>query len=75
MHRSLLEKAKPELKKAIAVYKVEYPSSGELVEKALEQAIGISFLQFGIVINLRSILRYSNLSFDLNNPWEWFEDK
>jgi hypothetical protein len=75
MYRTLLEKAKPELKKAIAVYKVDYPSSGGLVEKALEQAIGISFLEFGIVINLGSILRYSGLSLDLNNPWEWFEDK
>ena len=70
-YRNLLERAKPEFKKAIAVFKVDFPNSGEYVEKHLRETIGVSFLPYGVVIDLEGIARKAGLEF--SNPWDLFE--
>ena len=72
-YRNLLERAKPELKKAIATFKVDYPNSAEYVEKHLSETIGVSFLPYGIVIDLEGIARKAGLK--ISTPWELFEEK
>ena len=71
-YRTLLERAKPELKKAIATYKVDFPNSGEYVEKYLSETIGVSFLPYGVVIDLEGIALKAKLEF--RNPWDLFEE-
>lgn len=70
-YRNLLERAKPELKKAIAVHKVDYPSTGEYVERHLSETIGVSFLPYGIVVDIEGIARRAGLKF--SSPWDLFE--
>ena len=71
MYRTLLERAKPELKKAIATYKVDFPNSGEHLERHLSETSGVSFLPYGIVIDLEGVARKAKLKF--TNPWDLFE--
>lgn len=73
--RNLLERAKPELLKAIAQYKVDYPNTAERVETALKESVGVTFLEYGTVVELGSIVFAAKQSFNFNNPWEWFSDK
>ena len=73
--KNLLERAKPELLKAIAQYKVDYPNTAIVVENALKESSGVSFLPYGIVCDLRSIVWAAKGKFDINNPWALFEDK
>jgi hypothetical protein len=74
-HRNLFEKAKPELLKALAQNKVDYPNTGAYIENALKENHGVSFLPYGVVVDLRGIASQAKLKFDINNPWAWFEDK
>lgn len=71
-YRNLLERAKPELKKAIATYKVDYPHQGEWMEKHLSETIGVSFLPYGIVLDLESIARKAKIEYRL--VWDLFEE-
>lgn len=73
--RNLLDRAKPELKKAIATFRVDFPNTAEYVEKHLSETIGVSFLPYGVVIDIQGIARKAKLEFDFNNPWALFEDK
>ena len=70
-YRNLLERAKPELKKAIAAFSVEHPNSVAHLESHLKERIGVSFLPYGIVLDLESIARGAKLEF--GNPWDLFE--
>lgn len=72
--KTLLERAKPELKKAIATFKVDYPNTAERVEQVLSENYGLSFIPFGIVVDISSICRAANVEFDMNFPWAHFED-
>lgn len=72
--KTLLERAKPELKKAIAVFKVDYPNTAERVEQVLSENYGLSFIPFGVVVDLGSICRAAKIDFDINFPWTHFED-
>jgi hypothetical protein len=72
MYRTLLERAKPELKKAIAVNKVDYPATGEYLERHLSETIGVSFLPYGVVIDLENVARKAKLEF--RTPWDLFEE-
>jgi hypothetical protein len=71
---SLLSRAKPQLKEAIAAFSIKYPNSAEHVRRSLSKAVGVSFLTYGVIMELRTILRSADLVFDINDPWEWFED-
>ena len=70
---SLLERAKPELLKAIAQYKVDYPSSIERIEKQLDKTFWVIDLPYGTVVELRSICSSVKLDFNINDPWAMFE--
>jgi hypothetical protein len=72
MYKTLLERAKPELKKAIAVNKVDYPATGEYLERHLSETVGVSFLPYGVVIDLEGIARKAKLEF--RTPWDLFEE-
>jgi len=69
---SLLERAKPELLKAIAQYKVDYPATAEAVERTLTQNSFVTDIPFGTLNNLDNICRTANLKFNFHNPYEWF---
>ena len=71
---SLLNRAKPQLKEAIAAFSIKYPNSAQNVEKKLSEAFGVYYLSYGIMMELRTIVRSADLVFDINDPWEWFED-
>ena len=75
LKKNLLERAKPELLKAIAQYKVDYPNTAGKVEDALKEVNGVIFLKYGIVVELSTIAHSVKLPFELSNPWEWFADK
>lgn len=72
--KTLLDRAKPELKKAIAVFKVDYPNSANHIEKSLSENYTISDLPYGTVNDLGAILRRYGIKFDVSFPWEHFED-
>jgi hypothetical protein len=72
--RSLLNRAKPQLTEAIAAFSIKYPNSAKHVERSLSETFGIYYLTYGIVMELRTIVRSADLVFDINDPWEWFED-
>lgn len=74
-HRNLLERAKPELLKAIAQFKAKYPGTAEAVERELEETTGVSFLPYGIICDIRSMVWDAKGEFNINNPWALFEDK
>ena len=71
--KNLLERAKPELKKAIAEYGISFPNLSECVENSLKDNYLISHVSYGVVFELRSIVLRHKLEFDMNNPWEWFD--
>lgn len=72
--KTLLERAKPELKKAIAEFGVDYPNSAEHLEMQLSNNYHVSYLIYGTVLDLRSVVNRAKLEFDINHPWDWFED-
>lgn len=71
-YRNLLERAKPEFRKAIAVFKVEYPHQGEWIEKHLSEVNGVTFLPYGIVLDLETIARRAKIEYRL--VWDLFEE-
>jgi len=72
--KTLLERAKPELKKAIASFKVDYPNTATRLEETLRDNCILSEIPYGVVIDLGSICRSANIKFDINFPWAQFED-
>jgi len=72
--KTLLERAKPELKKAIACYKVDYPNTANRVEETLSTNIILSEISYAVIIDIGAICRASNLKFDIAYPWGQFED-
>lgn len=72
--KTLLERAKPELKKAIATFKVDYPNTADRVEQTLRENYGLSFVPYGIIVDISGICRAAKLDFDINFPWAHFED-
>ena len=73
--KTLLERAKPELKKAIAMFKVDYPNTADHVESLLRENYIVSDLPYGTIIDMGAIIKSSKLKFDLNFPWEYFEEQ
>ena len=73
-HKNLLERAKPELLSAIAQYKVTYPNTADAMESMLSESYGVSFLTYGAVLQLRTIMLTAKEKFNMNDPWEWFQD-
>lgn len=72
--QNLLERAKPELLKAIAQYKVDYPATAGHVEEVLTCSTFVSEIPFGTLNTLDSICRSVNLDFKFNNPYPLFKD-
>jgi hypothetical protein len=72
--KTLLERAKPELKKAIASFKVDYPNTATRLEETLKQNCILSEIPYGVIIDLGSVCRSANIKFDMNFPWGQFED-
>lgn len=72
--KTLLERAKPELKKAIACYKVDYPNTANRVEETLSTNIILSEISYAVITDIGSICRASNIKFDLAYPWAQFEE-
>lgn len=70
--RNLLERATPELKKAIAVYGVDYPNTAQSVQKELESYTTVSCLSYMTVSRLADIARQAGVEFRLENPWAHF---
>jgi len=70
--QNLLERAKPELLKAIAQYKVDYPAIGEAVEKVLTENNFVTDIPWGTLNNIDNICRTVGLSFKFDNPYEMF---
>jgi hypothetical protein len=73
--RNLLERAKPELLKAIAQHKVDYPYYTDRVENALTRNNWVADLPYGTMVEIRSICFAANLKFDINDPWALFNEK
>ena len=71
--KTLLERAKPELKKAIASFKVDYPNTAIRLEETLQENTILSNIPYGVV-DLGSVCRSANIKFDMNFPWGQFED-
>ena len=69
---SLLERATPELKKAIAVYGVDFPYTAKLVQEDLEANEWVAFLRYSTVVNLGGMARAAGWEFDLSDPWKYF---
>lgn len=72
--KTLMERAKPELLKAIAQYKVDYPYSALMVEEELKKKCGVSHLPYGVVLEIGRIARSANMEFDLDSPWSLFRN-
>jgi hypothetical protein len=72
--QNLLERAKPELLKAIAQYKVDYPATAEHVERTLMQNCFVTDIPFGTMNNLDNICRSANVKFKFDNPYILFND-
>ena len=72
--KTLLERAKPELKKAIATFKVDYPKTAERVEETLRTNVILSEVSYAVISDIGSICRASNIKFDIGFPWAQFED-
>lgn len=70
--KTLLERAKPELLKAIAQYGVDYPITASVVKKELETNHAMHYLSYGTVLEIGRIARAAKLEFDLNFPWSLF---
>lgn len=73
--RNLLERAKPELLKAIAQHRVDYPYWTNRVEGVLTGHKWINDLPYGTMVEIRSICFAANLKFDINDPWALFNEK
>ena len=72
--KTLLERAKPELLKAMAQYSVDFPMSADLVKKELETNHFISYVPWGMVFELGKIARAAELEFDISFPWSLFRE-
>lgn len=72
--QNLLERAKPELLKAIAVYGVEYPNTIESVKRVLSNSTFVSEIPFGTLNALENICRGYGIEFKFDNPYILFED-
>ena len=72
--KTLLERAKPELKKAIASFKVDYPNTATRLEEILQKNSILSDIPYGVIIDLGSVCKSANIKFDINFPWGQFED-
>lgn len=71
--KNLLERATPELKKAIAVYTVDYPHSGEMIQEDLRANNWVAFLKYGTVVSLRNAAQAAGFEFSFTDPWSHFE--
>lgn len=70
--QNLLERAKPELLKAIAQYKVDYPATGEAVERVLTENNFVTDIPWGTINHIDNICRSVKLPFKFDNPYEMF---
>jgi hypothetical protein len=70
--RNLLERATPELKKAIEDYSAAYSFTAESVKKDLEANTGVSYLNYLTVCRLADIAKFAGIEFRLENPWVHF---
>lgn len=71
---NLLERAKPELLKAIAVYGVEYPNTADSVKRVLTNSTFVTEIPFGTLNALDSICRLYGIEFKFHNPYTLFDD-
>lgn len=74
VENNLLERAKPELLKAIAVCEIDYPGTAKYVKDELSNNFGVSYLTYGVLCDIRSMCIAAKMEFDLNNPWKLFND-
>lgn len=72
--QNLLERAKPELLKAIAVYGVEYPNTADSVKRVLTNSTFVTEIPFGTLNALDSICRLYGIEFKFHNPYTLFDD-
>ena len=72
--KNLLERATPELLKAIAQYKVDYPNTATAVENDLSKNIFVTDITYGTLNRLDNICRSVNLGFRFDNPYTLFRD-
>jgi hypothetical protein len=73
MLKSLLERAKPQLLKALEKQRIEHPSYTQYTEDYLKETYSISELKFGKWIDLRGLWLQETRHF-AENPWELFEE-
>ena len=69
---NLYERATPELKKALAVYAIDYPSTAEVIIEDMKANTIVSWLRFNTVMSLKSIAERSKVEFNLTDPWKYF---
>jgi len=72
--KTLLERAKPELLKAMAQYSVDFPMSADLVKKELETNHFVYYVSWGTIFELGKIARMAKLEFDISFPWSLFRE-
>ena len=69
---NLLERATPELLRAIAQYREVHPTIAGNVERTLTENMFVSDVPFGTMVDINSICYHAKVNFNFNNPWTLF---
>jgi hypothetical protein len=72
--KTLLERLKPEFKKALDEHEVEYPHTVKDIKQELSTHYGVTFVRYGIVTELDSIAYHYKIPFEIKKPWDAFEE-
>jgi len=72
--KTLLERLKPEFKKALDEHEAKYPNTVKDVKQELAAHHGVSFIRYGVVSELDSIAFYYKIPFEMKNPWKAFDE-
>lgn len=72
--KTLLERAKPELKQAMESFRELSPNTTKKVETQLSENYFIGDLTYDCISSINMMIRDSDMKFNMNNPWEYFED-
>jgi hypothetical protein len=70
--KTLLERAKPELKQAIEKHRQSFPLSVEVLENELSKNIFVSDVPFHTILDIKGILRSNNFACEDHQVWNYF---
>jgi hypothetical protein len=72
--KTLLERAKPELRQAMESFRELSPNTTKRIERQLSENRCVIDLTYDCILGIKMIVRDNDMKFDMNNPWEYFED-